>query len=120
MAIPSKRERLTEFLRRLKAAPLATNTEEARQQLTDILNAVEDEYTNIPYDPAAWQHDGRLYPPFTDSIRTVPNRPDLTRYVHLGHETFFGAKGAILIRDRRRKTVELSKPGIDGEEIRDV
>ena len=59
---PAKAERFAEFLRRLRAAPAASSFTEAFRQLGDILNAVEDELTSIPYDPANWQNDGRMYP----------------------------------------------------------
>lgn len=58
----TKQERLAEFLRRLMAAPAASSFDEAYRQLCDILNAVEDELTSIPFDPANWQTDGRMYP----------------------------------------------------------
>ena len=49
---PAKAGRVAEFLRRLGAAPAASSFTEAFRQLGDILNAVEDELTSIPYDPA--------------------------------------------------------------------
>ncbi len=56
-----KAERFAEFLRRLHAAPAAASFDEAFQQLGDILNTVEDEMTSIPFDPANWQSDSRMY-----------------------------------------------------------
>lgn len=48
----TRAERLAEFLRRLAAAPAAADAGEASRQIGDILNAVEDEMTSIPFDPA--------------------------------------------------------------------
>src|SRR5437899_13057626 len=70
---PSRSERLAALVQRLKAAPPAQTFEEARQQLSDILNAVEDEMTDIPFSPAAWQSDGRMYPPQDDFERSSGN-----------------------------------------------
>ena len=77
----TRAERLAEFLRRLSAAPAASSFDEAYRQLGDILNAVEDEMTSIPFDPANWQNDGRMYPPQMDSLRTVLGRGDVKRAV---------------------------------------
>src|SRR4051812_30972198 len=52
----TKGERFAEFLRRLRFAPPASNDEEAYAQICDILNAVEDEMTSIPYDPDNWRN----------------------------------------------------------------
>ena len=110
----TKRERMEEFFRRLAAAPAAASREEALLQLTDILNAVEDECTDIPYDPARWQSDGRLYPPQADAVRDVPDFPNVKRFRSLGHNTFIAINGAIEIRTLSDAPV-LSKPGADGQ-----
>jgi hypothetical protein len=34
--------------------------DQAYRQLCDILNAVEDEMTSIPFDPDMWMTDGRI------------------------------------------------------------
>ena len=47
----SRAERLEEFFRRLSAAPLASDHDEAMRQVTEILNGVEDEMTSIPTTP---------------------------------------------------------------------
>ena len=36
--------------------------------------------TSIPYDPANWMTDGRMYPPQPDSKKAVSGRSDVTRY----------------------------------------
>jgi hypothetical protein len=110
---PSKAVRLAEIYRRLKDAPAAATAEKAFQQLTAIVNDVENALTDIPFDPERWMHDGRLYPPQRDSERDVPGRPDLKRYRSRGHNTFVRTNGAIEIQ-RVDGTVEFSKPGSDG------
>ena len=95
----SREERLAEFLRRLKAAPRATSFDEAYGQLREILNAVEDEMTDTPYNPDAWQTDGRLYPQQRDSIRDVPGYPSVQRFRSRGHNTFIGSNGSIEIAE---------------------
>jgi hypothetical protein len=116
--IPSKAERLAEFLRRLGAAPAATDAASARRLIEETLN-VEDEMTDIPFDPAAWETDGRMYPAQDDQVRSVAGRSDLRRLVSRGHDTFIRDNGAIAIRTRRTKQVLLRKPGADGREVDD-
>jgi hypothetical protein len=113
---PTKAERFTEFLRRLGAAPAASSFTEAFRQLGDILNAVEDELTSIPSDPANWQNDGRLYPPQPDSARTVPGRSDVTRFRSRAHNSLIGDNGAIEIRALSGRPI-LAKAGTDGRMI---
>jgi hypothetical protein len=112
----SKAARFAEFLRRLGAAPAASTFAEAFHQLGDILNAVEDEMTSIPYDPANWQNDGRMYPPQPDSARAVPGRSDVTRFRSSAHNTLIGDNGAIEIGDLSGRPI-LAKPGVDGRAI---
>ncbi len=109
----SKAERFAEFLRRLDAAPLAANFDEAYRQVCDILNAVEDDLTSIPLDPPSWMWDGRLYPPQMDNLKLVPGRPDLRRFRSKGHSTTIGPNGAMEIRDNSGQLV-LDKAGADG------
>jgi hypothetical protein len=115
MEVP-KTERLAEFCRRLLSAPPAASRDEALTQLTNILNAVEDELTTIPYDPSRWLNDGRLYPPQPDSIREVPASPGVRRFRSRTHNTFIGGNGAMEIV-RMDGTVELRKPGADGRGV---
>jgi hypothetical protein len=112
----TKAQRFVEFLRRLAAAPAASDFDEAYHQLSDILNAVEDEMTTIPFDPANWQNDGRMYPPQMDSQRAVPGRTDVRRFRSRSHNTLIGDNGAIEIRDLSSRAV-LSKPGSDGRSV---
>src|SRR3954468_12381911 len=86
----TKAERLAEFRKRLDVAPPASDFDEAYRQLCDILNAVEDEMTSIPFDPANWQNDGRMYPPQMDSLRAVPGRDDVKRFRSKAHSTLIG------------------------------
>jgi hypothetical protein len=112
----TKAERFAEFLRRLGAAPSASDFDEAYNQLCDILNAVEDEMTSIPFDPANWQSDGRMYPPQMDNLKEVPGRPEVKRFRSLKHNTLIGDNGAIAIRELTGQTI-FSKPGSDGRLI---
>ena len=114
--IPPKADRLAEFYRRLGAAPAASTATEAYQQVCDILNAVEDDLTGIPFNPSMWMTDGRMYPAQADNIRSVAGRPDLVRYASRRHDFVVAPNGAIQIRVRVG-AVEFSKAGHDGDSI---
>ncbi len=113
---PTKAERFEEFLRRLGAAPAASSLDEAYRQVCDILNAVEDDLTSIPFDPPRWMEDGRMYPPQADRAFAVTGRPDLTRFRSRHHSTFIGANGAIEVRTDA-DVVVFSKSGADGRTV---
>src|SRR3954465_6987776 len=115
MAI-TKAERLAEFLRRLKALPPVPTAEEAFETVARTLNAVEDELTDIPNNPTAWQSDGRMYPPQIDSRRDIPDFPNVTRYRSRSHNTFIAANGAVEILTTEG-FILLSKPGADGRSV---
>src|SRR5579871_3619229 len=96
-----KHLRFAEFIRRLRALPPASSPEEARVQIAVTLNQVEDEHSGVPYDPAHWRTDGRMYPFDDDSAADVEGHPDVTSYRSRGHETFIARNGAFEIRDAR-------------------
>ena len=112
----TKAERFAEFLRRLGTAPAASDFDEAYRQIGDILNAVEVEMTTIPFDPANWQNDGRMYPPQMDSLRAIPGRSDVKRFRSRSHNTLIGDNRAIEIRDLSSRAI-FSKPGADGRTV---
>jgi len=112
----SKPDRFREFLRRLKQAPCVGSHDEAFDLLCRTLNKVEDELTDIPFQPDNWETDGRMYPPKDDNARDVSGRIDVIRYRHKAHSTFIRDNGAIEIQ-----TVEgavlFEKPGSDGRGV---
>jgi hypothetical protein len=120
-----KRERLAEFILRMKAAPAVATMESAMSLLAETMKAVEDEFSGVTDDPNGPDADRRLFPPLDDKYHfSVDGRADLNGYLHVGHETIFGANGAILIRTRRtRRNLEaeivvlLNKAGIDGRTV---
>ena len=114
-----KSKRLEEFVARLRAAPPAATAEEALKQLSHILNDVEDEMTSIPYNPAEWFTDGRLYPPQEDKRHSVPGHPLVVRYRSKEDNTFIGANGSIQIQ-RIDKSVRVDKAGADGRHVWDL
>jgi hypothetical protein len=113
----SRAERFAEFLRRLGDAPTASSSEEAYRQLCDVLNAVEDEMTSIPFDLANWQTDGRLYPPQVDKLSILSGPPEVKKYRTRGHHILIGENGAIEIRTHSSGRTVFSKPGGDGKTV---
>jgi hypothetical protein len=118
MAIP-KSERLAAFLRRLEALLPAESFDEARRQLDDTLNAVEDEMSGVPRNPDTWLSDGRMYPVKDDNVRDVKGHPDVKRLRSTGHNTFIRSNGAIRIVDVRTGKVMLEKAGKDDRHVFD-
>lgn len=115
MEVP-RRERLDEFFRRLVAAPNAGTSDEAMEQLSNILDLVEDELTGIPNIPDNWREDGRIYPPQQDRKRSVPGHPRVTRFRTAGHNIYMGENGSLQIV-ALNGTVDMEKPGADGRGV---
>ncbi|MFM7843042.1 MAG: hypothetical protein ACKPEY_02270 [Planctomycetota bacterium] len=84
--------------------------------MSDTLNQVEDEFTNIPFQPERWQTDGRMYPSEVDNAREVEGRGDLIRYRPKAHNTFIRDNGAIEIQDVDGKVL-FEKCGSDGRRV---
>ncbi len=69
-------DRLKKFFDDLGNKPPAKSPSEGLEQVTDSMNSVEDTYSGIPYEPVPGKLDpsnGRMYPPFDDSIVTNPD-----------------------------------------------
>src|SRR5688572_27582699 len=112
-----KSVRFAEFLKRMEAAEAVDNFDSAYELLSDVLNAVEDEFTTIPYDPANWQTDGRMYPPQLDNLRDVDGRPTVKRFRSRAHNTFIGENGSIEIQSASTRDVIFAKAGSDGRGV---
>lgn len=106
--------RFDEFIRRMQSAMPPASAEQAFELLSTVLIEVEDELSGIPYRPARWRDDGRMYPPQPDSARAVDGRPELTRYRSRNHDTWIAKNGAILVRARDTGRTELDLIGADG------
>lgn len=115
--ITPRGERFSIFITELLNASPACNAPEALALLAKTLNAVEDRYSGVPYQPEQWQSDGRMYPPQRDSRRTATGFDGLHRYRSRGHNTWIDANGAIRIT-QLNGTVILDKPGADGRKVR--
>lgn len=110
-------KRFAELLRRLWALPPAGDDREARRLIETTLNAVEDEFSGVPFDPQAWRTDGRMYPFQDDGAADVPEYPNVTSYRSRKHETFIASNGAFEIRNVDTGAIEIAKPGTDGKGV---
>lgn len=115
MVVP-KGERLREIYRRLEEAPAARSFTEMRAQLADIVNAVEDELTDIPYNPVEWRNDGRIYPVQDDNAFIVTEHPRVILLRARRNRIYIGDNGSIEIHNASGDVV-FHKPGSDGRGV---
>jgi hypothetical protein len=112
----AKQERFTLFVERLAAAEAVGTHDEAFELIRETLDGVEDEFSGVASNPPAFQTDGRMYPPQTDSARSVPNQLGTTRYRSRAHNTIIGSNGAIRIETiGPKRTIVLEKLGANGK-----
>jgi hypothetical protein len=108
--------RRVEFFDRLAKAASAASHDEARALVDGTLNAVEDEYSGVPFNPANWKVDGRMYPPQDDRASDVEGHPGVIVYGSKRHNTFIAQNGAIEIQTLDG-VVEFTKNGADGNGV---
>ena len=113
----SRKERLKEFMRRMKALEPKSTFDDAYEMLCDTLNEVEDEFSGVPYDPEKWRTDGRLYPPQSDAFRDCEDHPSVVRMRTRGHNVFIASNGAIEIKALHGDGVIFEKLGADGKGV---
>ncbi|MEP6863178.1 MAG: hypothetical protein ABJE66_21315 [Deltaproteobacteria bacterium] len=109
--------RLLVFQERLNTAQPLSNGTDAKRLIDETLNAVEDELTDIPYDPNNWRTDGRMYPVQEDNADSLDGYPGVTSYRSRKHETFVRENGAFEIRDLITGEIFVSKAGSDGKGV---
>lgn len=119
--MPTKREWLEEFYKRMRLTPPASTYDEALALIRRIMNEVEDELSGLPMnpDPPLKSDDGRMYPPKGDLVIEVPGKPAVKRLRSRRHHIFIGDNGAIEIPSLEG-LIEFSKPGADERSLRDL
>lgn len=114
----SKSERIKLVFARLEAAPACSSADEMFEQLSAVMNAVEDEFAQVPFSPSTWMTDGRLYPPQPDQRLADPS-PGVRRYRSVGHWTDISEDGALRISRRSDGAIELTKASATNTEVPD-
>lgn len=112
-----KAERVRRFLERLAAAEPCASHDDAHSLIVTTLNAIEDEHSGVLFNPAAWENDGRLYPPQLDNAVLLTDLPGVLRYRSVGHWTFIAPNGAFRIEEIAARKILLDRPGADGRPV---
>lgn len=112
----NKKARLGIFFSRLAEAEPANSEAAGLSLIASILNQVEDEFTEIAYNPDAWADDGRMYPPQQDNRRT--HNVSINRFRSRSHNILIACNGAIRI-ESPSKQILFDKPGADGKKVND-
>ena len=117
--------RFAEFLDRLRRLPTASSFDLAYTQITETMNVVEDELTNVEFAPERWPFEDRMYPPHLDSLEDLPALPRVRRFRSRSHFTFVGDKGAIAIQRTSSGLLPADDPvfvkaGADGQSVADL
>ena len=99
MASVTKGERLLVYFTRMSNSQPATSHDEA-MLLLEMLNEIENELSEIPYDPDEPGTDGRMYPPNAMFRYKLWERSGVQCYRQAGHATFVADNGAIEICKR--------------------
>jgi hypothetical protein len=120
-ALP-KKDRLELFFHRVREIEPAANHDEAMALLASTLNAIEDEFSGVPYNPDEPGTDGRMYAPKEIYRYPAWERSGIRCYRQVGHATFIADNGAIEIRPRKRGELadpSFEKAGKDGRKVSD-
>jgi hypothetical protein len=90
----------------------------ALAEIDRVLTQVEDEHSGVERDPSGMPAvtAGRMYPPHPASAKEC-DLPGVVLYVQKGHFTYIGERGAVLICNRKTRTVEFEKERSDGGRI---
>lgn len=109
------RQRLSIFCERLNKAPRSISFDMAWDLLHATMNAVEDEFSGVPFNPMFWEKDGRLYPPEFDAERKCTLK-GVRMFRSRGHRLFIAANGAIRIASVVEPLdISVDIPGKDGK-----
>jgi hypothetical protein len=112
-----KSERINLFFRQLSSVEPCSDHDQAYRLIESTLNAIEDKYSGVAFDPGAWKTDGRIYLPQADRSFRSTEHHDVVKYQSLGHWTFIAANGAFLIHEIQRGKVVVDRPGLDGRAV---
>ena len=89
-------ERFALLLAELDKATPAHDQASARLLLEETMNRIENAHSGVPFDPANWMKDGRLYPPHDDQQKVSPVS-GTSLFFSRKHRIWFGDNGSIRI-----------------------
>ncbi len=115
-------QRLELFFHEIRARERAANHDEAMALISSTLNAVEDKFSGIPYNPDQRRTDGRMYPPDERWRYRNWERLGIRCYRQFAHATFIADNGAIEIRSRtgdELNEISFETEGKNGRKVSD-